>query len=85
MYSCREASRIASEALDRKLTLQERINLRMHLFVCDMCRNFKQNIIALEQTMQRIASGDAILEPLSGQDREIIRIGLEKHLQSTGK
>ncbi len=80
MYSCRQASRIVSEAMERKLTMKERINLRIHLFVCDMCRNFKQNVHLLERTLRRIGSGDALHEPLSERDRQTILMGLEGRL-----
>lgn len=85
MYSCRQASRIVSESLDRKLTMQEQINLRMHLFICSMCRNFKQNIYMLEQMMRRLGLDDVMPETLSGKDRETILAGLGKRLQAAEK
>ena len=35
--SCRQASRLISAKLDRELTSLERIALRLHLTICDVC------------------------------------------------
>jgi hypothetical protein len=85
MYSCRQASRIASDGLDRKLTVKEWIHLKMHLFVCSMCRNFEQNLRMLERAMRHIGSDDVVTEPLSAKDMETIRTGLGARLQATDK
>lgn len=38
--SCREASRLISESLDRELTWRERWSLRLHTVLCGACREF---------------------------------------------
>ena len=38
--SCREASRLISESLDRELTRRERWSLRIHTCLCRACRRF---------------------------------------------
>lgn len=40
--SCREASRLISESLDRELTRRERWALRFHSMLCTACRRFAQ-------------------------------------------
>jgi len=35
--TCKEAGRLISEGLDRKLSLPQRIALRLHLAICDAC------------------------------------------------
>ena len=35
--NCKEATRLISEGLDRKLSLVQRTALRLHLVVCDAC------------------------------------------------
>ncbi|RMH62910.1 MAG: zf-HC2 domain-containing protein [Zetaproteobacteria bacterium] len=37
-FSCLEATRLASDALERRLTPMERLRLRLHLMMCAMCR-----------------------------------------------
>lgn len=40
MLSCRHATRIMSEGMDRSLSLRERLQLRFHLAFCRGCRAF---------------------------------------------
>jgi len=42
--SCRQASRLQSEALDHKLPILQRIGLRIHLFLCKWCRRYEKQI-----------------------------------------
>lgn len=51
---CDDASRLASDGLDRELTRSERAILRWHLFVCHRCRRFLQQIELLRQLVQRM-------------------------------
>ena len=51
IYSCREVSRLVSESLDRKLTLKERIGLRIHLFICEFCRRYEKQIAFLHRVL----------------------------------
>jgi len=53
MYSCKEASRISSDALDRKLTWSEWFNMKLHLSMCGMCRNYTQNIRFIDTVVKR--------------------------------
>ncbi len=39
MLSCKETSRLLSQGEDRKLGFGERVALRVHLAICDGCRN----------------------------------------------
>ena len=38
--SCKQASRLQSENLDRPLTFFENFGLRIHLFLCKWCRRY---------------------------------------------
>ena len=39
MLSCRETTRLLSQGEDRKLAFGERVALRVHLAICNGCRN----------------------------------------------
>jgi hypothetical protein len=49
--SCKEATRVISDGLDRDLHLAERLGLRLHLFICHYCNNFSRQT----QFMRRAA------------------------------
>lgn len=42
MKSCREVSELVSQSIDRRLSLIEWMQLRMHLLLCDACSRFKR-------------------------------------------
>lgn len=49
MLKCAEVSRLQSEALDRHLSLGDRINLRAHTLMCDSCRRFGEQMDLLRE------------------------------------
>ena len=56
MLSCKEASRLVSQRLDRKLGFGERVMLRVHLSICDGCTNFRDQVAYLRKAMSRLAN-----------------------------
>ena len=42
MRNCREISFFISQALDKKLTVRERISVRLHVIMCAKCHNFQK-------------------------------------------
>jgi len=59
MLSCKEASRLVSQGLDRKLGFGERVMLRVHLTICDGCTNFKDQVAFLRKAMSRLGNETA--------------------------
>lgn len=55
---CQQASLLASESLDRKLSLSERIAVILHHGICTHCRRFAKQ---LRQLHKLIASAPAAL------------------------
>lgn len=43
-HACQEVSRLASDSLDRPLSLLEKLRFRIHLSVCRNCRNYTENM-----------------------------------------
>lgn len=60
MLSCRDASRLTSQALDKPLNLRERFGLRLHLFICLGCQVFARQLQQIRKTCQRIESSEGI-------------------------
>ena len=56
MLSCKEASRLVSQGLDRNLGFGERIALRVHLAICDGCTNFKNQVAFLRRAVRQLES-----------------------------
>ncbi|MDP2639640.1 MAG: zf-HC2 domain-containing protein [Betaproteobacteria bacterium] len=54
MYSCEEASRLSSRALEEPLTPTQRVLLRMHLLMCKRCGNFSRQIAFLRRASRKL-------------------------------
>ncbi len=58
MATCREATRLSSEALDRELSLSERTRLRLHLMICKACTNMQGQLGLMRQAMRNLPLDD---------------------------
>ena len=54
--TCREASRLISEGLDRDLSFADRAALRLHLALCDACNKLKAQFQFLRRALSTYAS-----------------------------
>jgi predicted anti-sigma-YlaC factor YlaD len=51
--SCREASALMSQRLERPLSALERVGLWLHLRACAACRRFEGQLALLRDAMRR--------------------------------
>ena len=51
--TCKEATRLISQAQDRKLTLAQRAALRLHLSLCEACTRFGAHLNTLRSAMRK--------------------------------
>ena len=56
MLSCRQASQLLSQSLDRRLSWQERTGLRLHLMICDVCRRFGRQLLIMRKAVRLLVS-----------------------------
>jgi predicted anti-sigma-YlaC factor YlaD len=54
--TCKEVHRLTSESMDRELTMVERTRVRLHLLVCNACRNFTDQMDLIRKAMRRIVT-----------------------------
>lgn len=52
MLTCKDASRLVSEAQERELGFGERWGLRLHLWICDNCRRFERQVRLLRRALR---------------------------------
>ncbi len=55
MLSCKEATQLVSQGLDRRLKLWERFTLRVHLAICDGCTHFSRQVAFLRRAVRRLS------------------------------
>ena len=53
MVSCKEATRLLSQAQDRALTYSERVKLRLHLAACVACTRFSRQLAFMREAVSR--------------------------------
>ncbi|HKP66653.1 MAG TPA: zf-HC2 domain-containing protein [Casimicrobiaceae bacterium] len=53
LLSCKEATRLMSQAQDRPLGYAERVKLRLHLAACTACTRFSRQMTLLREAMSR--------------------------------
>jgi len=56
MINCKEATRLVSQNLDRRLGFGEWLRLRLHLRICDACANFKKQVAFLRRAIERLGN-----------------------------
>ena len=54
MYSCEQASKLSSRAMEQPLTASERMLLSLHLMMCARCSNFARQIEFLRRASRKV-------------------------------
>ena len=81
---CEGLTRVASESLDRDLSLLEAVVLRSHLIYCSACRRYSRQLRFMRSEFRRLARlvdrAESLPEPrLSDEVRERIKCELRRH------
>jgi Putative zinc-finger len=73
MLNCKQTSQLISQSLDRSLTLRERLALKLHLFICNQCKQFSQHMqtlrVAIKTMLSSIESNNSIEMPSAAKKR----------------
>ena len=77
--SCKQASRLQSEAMDRRLSFFERLGLRIHLLLCAWCRRYGEQLKFLRSAAHQCESHEQAeaAQKLSPEARERIKQKLQ--------
>lgn len=57
MLNCHDTTRLVSDSRERPLKLMEKFQLRIHLMMCDGCRNFESQMEVLSRALSEFARG----------------------------
>ena len=80
-HACRKASRLASDSLDRPLSLGERLRLWLHTAICGVCKHSSAEIELIHTTAKLIHDQECGNIRLSDEQRRRLQQALEKHSQ----
>ena len=78
--SCRQASRLQSEALDHKLPILQRVGLRIHLLLCKWCRRYGKQIRFLHDAAHD--HSDELVEPAPQKLPDAARERMKQRLRA---
>ena len=84
MLSCKQASQLLSQSLDRKLMRRELIGLRLQLMLCRMCRRFGRQIIGMRKMVRRLRQQiehDETVKLSTEAKQRIAQVLASRHLQ----
>ncbi len=54
MITCKQASQLISDKLDRDLSLWQRLNLKLHLFMCHYCSKYARQLRFLHSASSQL-------------------------------
>jgi hypothetical protein len=76
---CQQATRLQSEAMDRRLSFFQKLGLRLHLFLCKWCRRYGEQLKFLRSAARESEEHESRQEPerLSPEARQRIKQRLE--------
>jgi len=85
MMTCKQASKLISQSLDRPLSWSELMRLKLHLMICNACSRFKKQLnllrVALHNIRTNIENDSAITLPLAAKARIIDQIESDQQSQ----
>ena len=79
--TCKQTVKLISESMERRLSLWERITVKLHLWICLWCVWYLEQLQLMRETIRSKAAQEPILDssavpPLSSEARERIKLSL---------
>src|SRR6476620_10121143 len=79
--TCKETVKVISESMERRLSLQERITVKLHLWICLWCVWYLEHLQLMRDTIRSKAAQEpnldsSALPQLSSEARERIKLSL---------
>ncbi len=53
MITCKHATELISKSMEEELSVRERFSLRLHLFICEFCEQFRKQIEVPRRAVKR--------------------------------
>jgi hypothetical protein len=81
LLPCNSITEMISESMERRLTIAERLRIRLHFMICVWCARYQSQLLALRESLRLRASQiekDESLPSLSPEARERIRKSLKR-------
>ena len=80
MLTCRDATELASRAMDQRLPLSNRMALRLHLAICKNCTRFNRQLQEMRRLFREETAASDDAAGLAPEARQRIESALQKKL-----
>ena len=82
--TCKQTVKVISESMERRLSLRERITVKLHLWICLWCVWYLEQLQLMRETIRSKAAQEPNLEssslpPLSPEARQRMKLSLSQH------
>lgn len=74
VLSCHKATYLMEKRMHTKLTLIERIQIRMHLSLCGYCKEYEKDAVIIDKAIRKIAAGKKAHPPEAFTKEEISQV-----------
>ncbi len=82
VFKCKDISYLISKSMDKKLSLKQRLGIKFHLMMCDLCRRYKKQLDLIQKAISLVSnsekSSDDLITPLPTKTKDKIK----KHLDT---
>lgn len=82
MPTCRQATELASRGMDERLSLLDRLGLKVHLAMCRNCRRFADQLEEMRRLFRLETGADDDADGLPDEARRRIEAELRKKLDA---
>jgi len=76
-HACERISQLASDQLERKLSIAERASMWFHFLMCGACRHYHENLNKLHQALQLKRAQQSQGQSIPADKREVIEQALQ--------
>lgn len=82
---CEDITRLISKSMDSKLTLRERIQVRIHILGCILCHRYQEQLMKIKKTLKKSVNAfqndeNEKKETLSPESYNRIKSSIDNHL-----
>ncbi|MEM7456355.1 MAG: zf-HC2 domain-containing protein [Planctomycetota bacterium] len=62
MFNCRKISELVSRSLDGDLSFWKRVQIRMHMMMCSLCRKFRRALLRIDGEVRNAAEQEFVAD-----------------------
>lgn len=73
MLRCHDIQKIASDYIDKRLPITQRIKIRLHIVICHHCNRFVKQLRATISVIQRLPANEPSTDVVDAQVERLLK------------